>query len=82
MAARPAFADSMLGTCPQLGVGPVAVTSMLIASGLAGAVPGFSQISDHNNVPPELQDAQNSYNVLAIQLVGAQQQWPLAERFP
>jgi MFS superfamily sulfate permease-like transporter len=49
----PVLVYSLFGSSKQLGVGPVAVTSGLIFSGLAGVVPGYESITDPNEVKPE-----------------------------
>jgi sulfate transporter 4 len=41
----PVLVYSIFGSSRQLGVGPVAVTSGLIFSGLAGVVPGYESIT-------------------------------------
>jgi hypothetical protein len=47
--------DAVFGSCRQLGVGPVAVTSTLIYSGLSSLVP---DVSDPNNLATPEQKAQ------------------------
>jgi MFS superfamily sulfate permease-like transporter len=49
----PVLIYALFGSCRQLGVGPVAVTSGLIFSGMAGIVPGYDEIPDPNDPKPE-----------------------------
>jgi MFS superfamily sulfate permease-like transporter len=49
----PVMIYALFGSCRQLGVGPVAVTSGLIFSGMAGIVPGYEDITDPNDPKPE-----------------------------
>lgn len=49
----PVLIYSLFGSSKQLGVGPVAVTSGLIFSGLSGVIPGYDTILDPNDVAPE-----------------------------
>lgn len=49
----PILVYSLFGSSRQLGVGPVAVTSGLIYSGLAGLVPGYDSIMDPNDPAPQ-----------------------------
>lgn len=49
----PVFTYSIFGSCKQLGVGPVAVTSGLIYSGLNRVIPGYTGITDANDPTPE-----------------------------
>jgi MFS superfamily sulfate permease-like transporter len=49
----PVLIYALFGSCRQLGVGPVAVTSGLIFSGMAGIVPGYENILDPNDPKPE-----------------------------
>ena len=49
----PVLIYSLFGSCRQLGVGPVAVTSGLIFSGLNGVVPGHDKITDYNDPAPD-----------------------------
>lgn len=64
----PVLIYSLFGSSKQLAVGPVAVTSLLISSGLQPLVPGADGIANPNNVPPSLEDVQVEYNHKAIQL--------------
>lgn len=50
----PVLVYSLFGSSRQLGVGPVAVTSGLIFSGLNGVIKGYDDITDPNDVPKEL----------------------------
>jgi len=61
-------ADAAFGSSRQLGVGPVAITSTLIGSGLANVVPGIGDISDHNDPLPEEEAIQAQYNTTVLQL--------------
>lgn len=45
----PVLVYALFGSCRQLGVGPVAVTSGLIFSGLNGIIPGYDSIADPND---------------------------------
>ena len=45
----PVLTYALFGSCRQLGVGPVAVTSGLIYSGLAGVVPGYEKVTNPND---------------------------------
>jgi sulfate transporter 4 len=45
----PVLVYSLFGSSKQLGVGPVAVTSMLIGSGMAKLVPGASLVDNPSN---------------------------------
>lgn len=49
----PVLIYALFGSSKQLGVGPVAVTSGLIFSGMAGVVPGYDTILDPNDLTPE-----------------------------
>ncbi|KAF8060559.1 SULTR2 [Scenedesmus sp. PABB004] len=64
----PVLIYSLFGSSRQLGVGPVAVTSGLIFSGMAGVVPGYDAITDPNDPGPELAAVQAEYNRNVIQL--------------
>ncbi len=57
-------ADPLFGSSKHLGIGPVAVTSQLLGSGLAGIVPGADSIKDSNVDSPE----QTLYNQYATQV--------------
>jgi MFS superfamily sulfate permease-like transporter len=48
----PVLVYSLFGSSKQLGVGPVAVTSGLIFSGLNGVIPGYDSITDPNDPTP------------------------------
>jgi sulfate transporter 4 len=58
----PVLIYSLFGSSKQLGVGPVAVTSMLIGNGVQSMVPGSEHIADPANPAPEEVDIQNKYN--------------------
>eukprot|EP00877_Chromochloris_zofingiensis_P013467 jgi/Chrzof1/8374/Cz03g08070.t1 len=64
----PVFTYSIFGSCKQLGVGPVAVTSGLIYSGLNRVIPGYTGITDANDPTPEQAPIQAAYNHTVIQL--------------
>uniref|UniRef100_A0A383W800 STAS domain-containing protein n=1 Tax=Tetradesmus obliquus TaxID=3088 RepID=A0A383W800_TETOB len=64
----PVLIYALFGSCRQLGVGPVAVTSGLIFSGMAGIVPGYDGILDPNDPKPEQVAIQAEYNKNVIQL--------------
>lgn len=49
----PILLYSLFGSSKQLGVGPVAVTSGLIFSGLSGVIPGYEGIMDPNDPKPD-----------------------------
>jgi MFS superfamily sulfate permease-like transporter len=49
----PVLVYSLFGSSKQLGVGPVAVTSGLIFSGLNGLIPGYDKITNPNDPTPE-----------------------------
>ena len=62
----PCLVYSLFGTSKQLVVGPVAVTSILLANGLENIFPGNPNSQDPNNpVDPALQD---TYNRAAVQV--------------
>lgn len=48
--------------CRQLGVGPVAVTSLLIGNGIRNMLPGAENIDNPSNPSPQFVDLQNEYN--------------------
>lgn len=48
--------------CRQLGVGPVAVTSLLIGNGIRNMLPGSESIDNPSNPSPQFVDLQNEYN--------------------
>jgi hypothetical protein len=48
--------------CRQLGVGPVAVTSLLIGNGIKNMLPGSENIDNPSNPAPQFVDLQNIYN--------------------
>jgi MFS superfamily sulfate permease-like transporter len=52
---------ALLGSSKQLGVGPVAVTSLLIGNGIRAMVPGSENIDNPNN-PGDLSGLQDIYN--------------------
>lgn len=64
----PVLFYSLFGSCRQLGVGPVAVTSGLIFSGLDGLIPGYDQITDYNDPKPEQVPILTEYRDTVIQL--------------
>lgn len=49
----PVLVYALFGSSRQLGVGPVAVTSGLIFSGLKGLIPGYDKITNPNDPTPE-----------------------------
>ena len=59
----PVLIYSLFGSSRQLGVGPVAVTSGLIFSGLNGVVKGYDEITDPNDVSKELAPVMVSGNL-------------------
>lgn len=61
----PCWFYALLGSSRQLAVGPVAVTSMLLASGLSDIFGGNINSDPNNPADPELQD---EYNRAAIQV--------------
>jgi hypothetical protein len=63
----PLMVYAAFGSCRQLGVGPVAVTSLLISSGMISIVPGADLIADPNN-PEGLAPIQEQVNLKVIQL--------------
>eukprot|EP00667_Euglena_gracilis_P003201 EG_transcript_3207 len=62
----PLIVYGLLGTCRQLGVGPVAVTSMVLGSGLPDTISPYAVQSNPNN--PADPKAQMQYNYAAIQV--------------
>ncbi|KAI8466625.1 MAG: proton/sulfate transporter [Monoraphidium minutum] len=64
----PVMVYALFGSSRQLGVGPVAVTSLLIGSGVQGLVPGSSGISNPSDPTPEQLPIQELYNTKVIQL--------------
>lgn len=52
----------MLLYCRQLGVGPVAVTSLLIGNGIRQMLPGSENIDNPSNPAPQYQELQAVYN--------------------
>jgi sulfate transporter 4 len=56
------------GSCRQLGVGPVAITSSLIANGLKDQIPRAAEIDEPANPPPDLVAVQEAYSTRVIQL--------------
>lgn len=64
----PVMVYSMFGTCKQLGVGPVAVTSLLIGSGIQKLVLGSADIDNPSDPTPEEMPIQEMYNTKVIQL--------------
>lgn len=64
----PVLIYSLFGSSRQLGVGPVAVTSGLIFSGLDGLIPGYDKITDYNDPKPDQVAALHEYQYTVIQL--------------
>ena len=62
----PCMVYSLLGSSRQLAVGPVAVTSLLIASNLQGLIPCAQSITNPNQ--PSNVACQAQYNQAAVQL--------------
>eukprot|EP00668_Euglena_longa_P046211 GGOE01061895.1.p1 GENE.GGOE01061895.1~~GGOE01061895.1.p1 ORF type:complete len:785 (+),score=210.54 GGOE01061895.1:32-2386(+) len=62
----PLIVYGLLGTCRQLGVGPVAVTSMVLGSGLPDTISPWPVQSNPNS--PANPEAQKQYNYAAIQV--------------
>jgi hypothetical protein len=58
----PVMVYALFGSSKQLGVGPVAVTSMLIGNGIRGMVPGSANIDNPSNPAPEYRAVQADYN--------------------
>lgn len=63
----PVLVYALFGSCPNLAVGPVAVTSLLMGSALHEIYPASKNIDDPND-PGELGDVQKEYNAAAIQV--------------
>lgn len=61
-AAGTAVSVFSLYCCRQLGVGPVAVTSLLIGNGIRPMIPGSENIDNPSNPAPQYVDMQNIYN--------------------
>ena len=64
----PVLIYSLFGSSRQLGVGPVAVTSLLIGDGIKDLVPGSELIENPSQPTPEQADIQTLYNTKVIQL--------------
>lgn len=64
----PLWFYAFFGTSKQLGVGPVAVTSLLIGDKLPDVIPGSRSITNHNQPSAADQPIQDAYNHAAIQL--------------
>jgi sulfate transporter 4 len=58
----PLIVYAALGSSRQLGVGPVAVTSLLIGHGVKDMLPGAEHIESPNN-PGEYADIQTQFNI-------------------
>jgi sulfate transporter 4 len=58
----PVLVYALFGSSKQLGVGPVAVTSMLIGNGIRGMVPGSENIDNPSKPEPEYVGIQAIYN--------------------
>jgi MFS superfamily sulfate permease-like transporter len=58
----PVMVYALFGSSKQLGVGPVAVTSMLIGNGIRGMVPGSEHIDNPSKPAPEFVAVQADYN--------------------
>uniref|UniRef100_A0A1D2AAL6 STAS domain-containing protein n=1 Tax=Auxenochlorella protothecoides TaxID=3075 RepID=A0A1D2AAL6_AUXPR len=64
----PCLVYSLLGSSRQLAVGPVAITSVLLGSGLPDIMDGLGvPVNDHPNHPAD-PDAQALYNQAAVQV--------------
>eukprot|EP00775_Hariotina_reticulata_P008330 gene8330-8515_t len=63
----PLIVYALLGSSRQLGVGPVAVTSLLIGNGVKDMLPGAENI-ENPNTPGDLADIQAQFNHKVIQL--------------
>lgn len=64
----PCLTYALFGSSRQLAVGPVAVTSLLIASNLQRIVKGSDEIANHSKPTAAQAPIQDRYNHLAIQL--------------
>lgn len=65
----PVLVYALFGSSKQLGTGPVAVTSLLIASGVQAMVPGSASLDPSNPAAsPQQAEAQDMYNAKVIQL--------------
>ena len=62
----PVLTYALFGSSRQLGVGPVAVTSLLISSGMQNIVAGADTLGDPNN--PSDPALQATYNLKVTQL--------------
>lgn len=58
----PLMVYALLGSSRQLGVGPVAVTSLLIGSGIKNMLPGAENIDNPNAPAPQYAELQAEYN--------------------
>ncbi len=58
----PLLVYALLGSSKQLGVGPVAVTSLLIGNGIKNMIPGAENIDNPNAPAPEYAAIQDLYN--------------------
>ena len=63
----PVLIYALFGSSPQLAVGPVAVTSLLLGTGLHEIIPEAKGIKDPGN-PKTLANVQIQYNEAAIQV--------------
>eukprot|EP00879_Flechtneria_rotunda_P022739 GHRR01024015.1.p1 GENE.GHRR01024015.1~~GHRR01024015.1.p1 ORF type:complete len:617 (+),score=164.97 GHRR01024015.1:919-2769(+) len=64
----PLLVYALLGSSRQLGVGPVAVTSLLIGNGIRDMIPGSELIDNPNAPSPEHAALQELYNHKVIQI--------------
>eukprot|EP00878_Enallax_costatus_P007429 GHUV01007780.1.p1 GENE.GHUV01007780.1~~GHUV01007780.1.p1 ORF type:complete len:422 (+),score=57.02 GHUV01007780.1:303-1568(+) len=64
----PLMVYALLGSSRQLGVGPVAVTSLLIGNGIRNMLPGAENIDNPNSPAPEYVGLQAEYNHKVIQI--------------
>ena len=64
----PCLVYCCLGSSRQLAVGPVAVTSLLLAANLGSLIPCSQGITNPNSPGPDLVSCQAHYNHAAIQL--------------
>jgi MFS superfamily sulfate permease-like transporter len=58
----PLVVYAMLGSSKQLGVGPVAVTSLLIGNGVKNMLPGSENIANPSKPEPQYVELQDTYN--------------------
>ena len=70
----PVLVYAIFGSSPQLAVGPVAVTSLLLSTGLHEIIPAAKAIINPGNPKtPELIAVQTQYNEAAIQVRNSDQ---------